>query len=145
MGLKKILLTTIGLPGLIFLVVAVWLAAADYFFVQKAERATGFVVGMKSLKTSKRRAKSPLIQFITVKGDTVLVESGVASTSPSMQKGDSVAVFYDPEYPDRATLDRFTERWLLPVIFGGVGGVLISVALILSRIQFKRKDGSPAN
>ena len=45
---------------------------------------------------------------------------------PPWSEGDEVAVLYDPANPARADLDGFFNRWLLPLVLGVFGVVLLA-------------------
>jgi hypothetical protein len=57
--------------------------------------------------------------------------SGISSSPPAFNVGDNVDIYVDADDPERVRADRFVDLWLLPLIFGGVAGILLGVAFIV--------------
>ena len=58
---------------------------------------------------------SPVIEF-NVDGQTHSFEGGNASDPPAYDVGEVVNVIYDPSDPNTAQIDKWSERWLFPII-----------------------------
>lgn len=58
---------------------------------------------------------SPVVEF-EAGGQTYNFESDNASYPPEYEVGESVNVRYDPNDPNTAQIDRYTERWLMPIL-----------------------------
>jgi hypothetical protein len=58
---------------------------------------------------------SPVVEF-TINGQTHSFESDNASDPPAYQVGEVVDVIYDPSDPDTAQINKWSERWLFPII-----------------------------
>ena len=71
---------------------------------------------------------SPVIEF-EANGQTYSFESGNASSPPAYDVGEQVVVLYDPTDPDTAQINKWTERWLMPVI---LVPAMLFTALILN-------------
>jgi len=71
---------------------------------------------------------SPVIEF-NVDGQTHSFEGSNASDPPSYRVGEVVNVIYDPSDPKTAELNKWSERWLFPII---IIPVMIFAALLLN-------------
>lgn len=58
---------------------------------------------------------SPVIEF-EANGQTYSFESDNASYPPAYDVGEEVNVIYHPSDPDTAQINKFSERWLFPII-----------------------------
>jgi hypothetical protein len=71
---------------------------------------------------------SPVIEF-SANDQTFTFEGDNASDPPAYDVGEEVSVIYDPADPNTAQINKWTERWLMPIIL--VPAMLIT-ALILN-------------
>lgn len=71
---------------------------------------------------------SPVVEF-EVNGRTYSFEGDNASDPPAYEVGEAVEVIYNPADPDTAQINKWTERWLFPII---IIPVMILAALILN-------------
>ena len=71
---------------------------------------------------------SPVVEF-SVNGQTYSFEGGNASDPPAYEVGEVVNVIYHPSDPDTAQIDKWSERWLFPII---IIPAMIFAALILN-------------
>lgn len=71
---------------------------------------------------------SPVIEF-EANGQTYSFESSNASSPPAYDVGEQVSVLYDPADPNTAQINKWSERWLMPVI---LVPAMILTALILN-------------
>jgi len=69
---------------------------------------------------------SPVVEY-DVKGNHFSLRSPISATSPSYTIGEKVNVLYRPRDPSAAQIDTFTDRWLFPSMFTGIG--LISMLI----------------
>jgi Protein of unknown function (DUF3592) len=78
------------------------------------------------------RLSHPVVRFVTGDGRTVEFESQVGSTlAPKV--GQQVTVLYDPLKPKEARIKSFMMLWALPLVFTGLGALLlVPGALMLS-------------
>lgn len=107
-----------SLTGGVFAAVGIGFGWNSRSFEVDTQRAEGVVVSFKhEKKTSK-----PIVRY-TVGGKEFTVVGRVGSKPSPYQLGDRIGVLYKVAAPEMAQIDSFTERWLFPVIFGGVGGL----------------------
>ena len=78
---------------------------------------TGTVIEMEESSTSEGGCcvYSPVIEF-QVNGQTYTFDGGNASNPPAYRVGETVPVIYDPNDPDTAQINKWSERWLFPLI-----------------------------
>lgn len=110
-----------------------WGVYAGYISWQlenEGERATGTVVRLEESSSSEGGCcvYSPVIEF-DVNGQTYSFEGDNASNPPAYNVGEEVNVLYHPGNPDTAQINKWSERWLFPIII--IPAMLIT-ALILN-------------
>jgi hypothetical protein len=91
---------------------------------------TGTVVRLEESNSSEGGCcvYSPVIEF-QANGQTFSFEGDNASYPPAYQVGEQVNVIYAPSDPGTAQINKWTERWLFPII---IIPVMILAALILN-------------
>ena len=91
---------------------------------------TGIVVKLEESDDSEGSCcvYSPVIEF-DANGQTFTFEGDNASYPPAYDVGEQVNVIYDPANPNTAQINKWTERWLFPII---IVPVMIIVALIMN-------------
>ena len=94
-----------------------------------------------STETSGRRTEVsyPVVRFGTAKGDTLVFKSGSGHYPPKYRVGDVVAVRYRPESPDKARIDDRSSLLLLPLIFGGMGGLFFVMGWVFILLNVRQK------
>jgi hypothetical protein len=83
----------------------------------------------------------PIILFTTREGQQVRYDSIVASYPPRYSVGDKVRILYDPDRPELARINDFSDLWLRPVFLGGVGSILavLGAASLHTRYKYGRE------
>ena len=78
---------------------------------------TGTVIQMEESSSSEGGCcvYSPVVEF-TVNGQTYSFDGGNASDPPAYRVGEVVEVIYDPSDPGTAQINKWTERWLFPIL-----------------------------
>lgn len=91
---------------------------------------TGIVVELEESDDSEGGCcvYSPVIEF-EANGQTFTFEGDNASYPPAYEVGEQVEVIYNPADPGTAQINKWTERWLFPII---IIPVMILAALILN-------------
>jgi hypothetical protein len=106
--------------NLFFAAFCLWGAYTGYTswrLEQDGETTTGTVIEMEESSSSEGGCcvYSPVIEF-NVNGQAYTFEGGTASYPPEYVVGEQVQVLYDPADPNTAQLNKWTERWLFPII-----------------------------
>ncbi len=93
-------------------------------FVARAEQADSIIVEMR--KGSSMLSKyHPCVRFQTKEGKTIEFSPGNGSNPPMYEVNDHVPVVYDSNNPNYAAINSFIEIWLGPVIYAGLGLLLL--------------------
>lgn len=97
-----------------------WGAYAGYVswqLEQNGETTTGIVTRLEESSDGDGGCcvYSPVVEF-EANGQTYSFESDNASYPPAYDVGEQVSVLYDPSDPNAAQINKWTERWLMPVI-----------------------------
>ncbi len=80
------------------------------------ETTSGTVIEMNEFHSSDGGPTySPIVEY-EVSGQTYSFDSRNASYPPEYSVGDNVTVRYNRERPSVAQIDKWTERWLFPII-----------------------------
>lgn len=101
----------------------------------EGEMTTGIVVKLEESNDSEGGCcvYSPVVEF-DANGQTYSFEGDNASDPPAYKVGEEVNVIYDPADPDTAQINKWSERWLFPII---IVPVMILAALILNFFMFR--------
>ena len=94
----------------------------------------GIVIQMDASTTDGSTTYSPIIEF-QANGQTYSFDGNVSSNPPQYQVGDKVNVRYDKNDPSIAQIDKWSERWLMPVILIPtmcIAGLIVNIVLFLS-------------
>ncbi len=108
----------------------------------EGETTTGTVVRLEESDSSEGGCcvYSPVIEF-TANGQTYSFEGDNASDPPAYAVGEEVSVLYHPHDPDTAQINKWTERWLLPIIIiPAMTITAIAVNIVMLRIFWRNDD-----
>lgn len=108
------------LANLFFAGFCLWGVYAGYVswtLEQNGETVTGGVVRLEESDSSDGGCcvYSPVIEF-NLNGQTYSFEGDNASYPPAYEVGESVSVLYDPADPHTAQINKWSERWLFPIL-----------------------------
>lgn len=106
-------------------------------FEQMGHKVEGEVVRMQH-GGGKSKGSKPVVAYV-VSGKQYETVGTISSSPPAWKVGEKATVYYNPDDPTDAQISGFVERWLFPVIFGGIGGVVASVGLVLLLTGVVRK------
>jgi hypothetical protein len=106
--------------NLFFAGFCLWGAYAGYVswkLEQNGETTTGRVVRLEESSSSEGGCcvYSPVIEF-DANDQIYSFEGDNASYPPAYEVGEEVSILYDPAEPDTAQINKWTERWLFPII-----------------------------
>jgi len=119
--------------NLFFAGFCLWGAYAGYVswkLENEGETTTGTVVRLEESDSSEGGCcvYSPVIEF-DAGGQSYSFEGDNASDPPAYDVGEEVSVIYDPADPNTAQINKWTERWLFPII---IIPAMLFTALILN-------------
>lgn len=95
----------------------VYAAYTSWILQNKGIMTTGNVVRLEESNSSEGGCcvYSPVVEF-NANGQTYSFEGDTASDPPAYDVGEVVNVIYDPSDPDTAQINKWSERWLFPII-----------------------------
>jgi hypothetical protein len=98
------------------------------------QESTAYATGNGSVSSRSlaRYVYQPVVRF-RHDGQWIEFNDSEASNPPAFHVGETVTVLYLESNPYDARIDSFISLWLAPMIFGGIGAILLALgtALIL--------------
>ena len=124
-----ILLANVFFVG--FCLWGVYAAYISWQLEQNGVKTSGTVVRLEESDSSEGGCcvYSPVVEFVAKDEQTYSFESSNASDPPAYEVGEEVPVLYDPANPDTAQINKWSERWLFPLI---IIPAMILTALIVN-------------
>jgi len=113
--------------GAIFAGVGGFFAARSLSFSHDAAHTEGVVV--RHERSGDKGSRVPVVRY-EVDGTSHELRSEIGSSSPPALHS-KVAVLYKTADPSQAQIDSFVQRRLFPLIFGGIGGLVFLVGLVV--------------
>jgi hypothetical protein len=108
-----------ALIGTVFATIGIGFGWRSWDFEVGASRTPGTVIAMRRDGKNSR----PVVKY-SVQGKEYEVVGTMSSNMNLYTVGEQIAVLYKPDKPENAQINAFSERWLFPAIFGGIGVVL---------------------
>jgi hypothetical protein len=135
---KKSSPQSIGAGVLILLFGAVF-GGVGLFFLSKAlsfSHDSAHVEGtvVRHERSGDKGNRLPVVRY-EVDGKSHELRGDIASNSPPAVNS-KVSIIYKTADPGQAQIDSFVQRWLFPLVFGGIGGLvtLVGLAVLLRGI-----------
>ncbi|MGY0022808.1 DUF3592 domain-containing protein [Streptomyces sp. cg35] len=141
--------------GALFLAIGLVLGGMSVSLAVSGKHAEGTVVHMEwssgTSSGSSRKSRGsgpsahPVVLFTPAGGESVTFRSSAGSNPPAYDVGDRVDVLYRADDPEDAQIDGFLSMWLLPLIFSGIGLVILAIAtaFAVARRRRSRVAGAP--
>jgi len=108
--------------------------------------AEGAVIRLESVNNPSSEGNSttyyPVVRFEDKQGHTMTFQDRVGASYPMNKQGDIVTVLYDPQYPDKAMIDRGLWNWLPAMGCAGAGLLLLLVNMQTYRRSRRRAKGA---
>ena len=134
--LKVLLRICFGIGGLL-VAVALVLAVREWRFIATSEHATATVsrIGREWMSGSSSNGSRRngnwgyriIATFPASDGRSFEARSPSLTSYTGYRVGDRIGVDYPPGRPERAQLVRFVDRWMLALVFGGIGAVTMAI------------------
>lgn len=124
----RVVVGVLALIGLIFFAIGGGFGVYSMRQGENAGRVTGEVIRLQF--AGGKGGTKPVVQYV-VDGRNFEILGSVSTSPPAYQVGEKVTVLYPRDNPADGSIDSFVERWLFAVIFGGIGALLIVIALII--------------
>lgn len=95
-------------------------------FIARSVAAEGRVIENERVRgrSSSRSSYRAIVRFTDQRGEPVLYHDSIAFNPPSFSVGQSVTIFYDPQNPQDAMIDRGAKNYLIPGIAFGLGALI---------------------
>jgi len=124
-----------SLAGGLLALIGMFLFVRTRVFIGKAQEVKATVTQMVYSHSSEGGGGySPVYQFRTLDGQTIVIQDSLASNPPRFQVGQQIEVLYDPGNPQNARINRWMSLYFVPVLLGGIGlifgGVGIAIAFM---------------
>jgi hypothetical protein len=113
--------------GAVFGGVGAFMTVKSLNFSRDAGRVEGTVI--RHERTGNKGNRIPIVRY-EVYGKSHELRGDVGSSSPPAVNS-KVAVLYKTADPNEAQIDSFVQRWLFPLVFGGIGGLVLLVGLVV--------------
>jgi Protein of unknown function (DUF3592) len=112
--------------GLALIAGGAWWGQHRTIFMATAAVADGRVVGgeWSGGSGSSSPTYHAIIRFSDAGGRSITYRDDIGTNPPSFRIGETVRIYYDPERPENALIDRGLWNWLLPLLVA-LGGVLL--------------------
>jgi hypothetical protein len=125
--------------NLFFAGFCLWGAYAGYIswrLEQEGVTTTGTVIELEASDSSEGGCcvYSPVIEFTANDDQTYTFEGDTASDPPAYDVGEEVNVLYDPNDPETAQINKWTERWLFPII---IIPAMILAAIVVNIVMIR--------
>ncbi|MEP5936966.1 MAG: DUF3592 domain-containing protein [Erythrobacter sp.] len=126
--------------GLLFAGIGTWSYWSDRDLAATGSTTQGTVIAMERSRDSDgNNTYSPTVEFFDPQGTRHQFTSKVSSSPPSFSRGEAVTVIFDPDAPGKAIIDSFSTRYLLPLIFGGMGSLFALIGAGLIGAYWRRR------
>ncbi|MEQ8928037.1 MAG: DUF3592 domain-containing protein [Fulvivirga sp.] len=124
--------------GLIMLGVAVYIFYSNYKFAEKAVPVMGKVIGHDTYYSTDDDGNRSLMYSsifeYAYSGETYTHTSDVGSSSPDYEIGEEAEILIDPEFPGKALVNTFWDRWFSIVIIGFFGVTFSGAGYMVLRL-----------
>jgi len=113
---------------------AFWAWSSSQRYLNEGIETTGRVIDLEYRDSDDSSGTyAPVVEFTDREGTQRIYRSSSSSNPPAYKRGEQVTLYYLPDEPERAMIDGFDDRYLLPAIlgvfglvFGGIGfGIII--------------------
>ncbi len=135
------------LCGALFFGALAFGGVATFAGLRQAAFERNGIVTMATVTSVENRSKSkgityiPTFEFTDQNGATVAATTGsMSSSSWAYPKGTQVEVRYDPAKPHIARPTDFFSSWLIPIAFGGLSVVMLTIGATACIVSWKWGD-----
>ncbi|WP_432201726.1 DUF3592 domain-containing protein [Erythrobacter sp. W53] len=126
--------------GLLFAGIGGYTYIADQQMAETALRAPGTVIALDRRRGSEGGTTyAPVVEWTDRDGTRHEFTSSTSSSPASFSRGEAVTVMYDPAKPGQAKIDSFGQRFMLPLVFGGMGSLFAILGAVFVFLFLRRK------
>lgn len=132
--------------GLGFALIGIAMAFATYFALTSSSRlmsegirTEGTVIDLTYRRNDEGGGSyAPVVEFHDQNGQRQIYRSTSSSNPPAHNRGEKVVLYYLEGTPERAMIDSFTDRWLLPLITGTFAVILGGIGFMILFVMVRR-------
>lgn len=121
----------LALIGTIFFCVGLFFSRQSLELLHGSAQADGVVTKM----LHEGKGAKPVVKY-SVDGKDYETIGKISTSPPAFHVGERVKVSYRIGDPSYAIIDSFVERWLFPLIFGGIGAVVGLIGWLILLVKF---------
>ena len=126
--------------GLIFTAIGAVVGYRDITLARTGVHVEGVVVELIPVGGAKGGVTYyPLLEYALPDGTSVKTQGPYGANPPGFVVGDRVALVYEAQQPSHIVINSFFGLYLIPLIFGG-GGVLLLLSPVLVFLYRKRRE-----
>ena len=126
--------------GLVLAAIGGWFYLEDRSVTDGGARTQGTVIAMAGGRDADGDYSArPVVEFFDAGGARHVFTSSISTSPPAYTTGERVDVIYAPGSPDEAIVDGFVDRFLVPLIFGGIGVLFAVVGLAMLFAWLRRQ------
>ncbi|WP_237217028.1 DUF3592 domain-containing protein [Falsiroseomonas oryziterrae] len=129
--------------GALFLVLAAVFFLDTRGFLARAVETEAQVARLVEHRGDNGLLYTPVFVFSTPQGTAVEVLHTASANPPAWRPGQRLQLLYDPLDPKRASPASAMSVWLLVIVFGGVGFVMLVVGAVLNIVASRRVAPRP--
>ena len=146
-SLSRLGVFAMPLIGLALLALAVLITWNTATWLKRTVEAQGTVTQMLHMTDKDGDVTyKPVVRFSTAEGRTIEFKSSFSTNPPAYRVGQSVAVVYLPDEPEKAQIRGFLSLWMGPMIIAFIGAIffLIGAAIVAADRRGSRGLAQPA-
>lgn len=129
-----------GLVGSAIMAGGVWSWRSNQAIIDGGIRTEGIVVDLEFSSDSEGGGTySPVVEFRDRDRRPHTYNASSGSNPPSYSRGEKVQIIYLPDTPEKALIDDFSGRWMLPVFLLVFGGIFATVGWVTCYFYFRRR------
>lgn len=135
MSVEMIIGIVFTLVGMLLAAIAAFFLIRTQMFIGRAQQVKGTVIEMVYSSDSEGGGYSPVFQFRTIEGQTIMVTDSLRSNPPMFKTGQAVDMLYDPSNPQRARVKKWLSLYFVPLLLGGMGIIFGGIGVVFLVFQ----------
>lgn len=139
-GLFWIISRSLITAGVALCAVSFGLVVATQIFLHRSLPAQGRITSLETRFDSDSNTTNifPSFEFADNHGLIHTIKSNTGTNPSKFAVEETVPVLYEPQHPERARIDTFTQVWFLPATMGTGGLAAAVIGLIVLRFSTRK-------
>jgi len=132
--------------GVVLVVLGIRSYGESRAFADRAESASGTVIGFETSESSTDGLREDLhfaiVRYTTADGNEIRFQGPSVDGLAKLDRGETVRVLYDPRDPQAARVDSFMGLWFGATMFGvvGVGAALVPLLTLWRAYRWAQRQ-----